>query len=250
MVLEERFEQTNTFDIPFSKERHPSYFQIAIDGPMGAGKTAVSEMVAKELGLLFISTGQLYRSLTLLALRENVSLDDEQGLLQLLQSHNIVLKPASHTDGNEKACVYIDDEDVTEYLHDNVISQKTPQAARHKLVRAEIVKKQQAFIDSGSVIMEGRDITHTVLPQAQLKIYLDAAPEARAYRRWLDVVVKNPKITLEDVLADLYARDAQDSKENLRKVPGVWIIDTTDMPIEDVVNVICDRVRAMMGKLI
>ncbi len=261
MVLKES--APPTIDQSPPKERLPSYFQIAIDGPMGSGKTTVSELVAKALKeskFLFVSTGQLYRALTLLAFRAatfdgklneeklQLLLDDEAALLQLLFDHVIRLEPASSL--HDKACVFIDDEDVTHLLNTKIMSKKTPVAARHKLVREEVVKRQQALVEASNVIMEGRDITHKVLPGAQLKIYLDADENVRAHRRYLDLVAENPKLTEEDVLADLRERDAIDSEKNLKFVPGVWKIDTTEMSIDEVVKLICDRVLAMTGKLL
>lgn len=222
----------------------PKSFQIAIDGPVAAGKGTVSRLVAERLGFLYVDTGAMYRSAALIAVRNNIDFADEAAIVEELKKHTIDLDTPSEQESDGRLItVSIDGEDVSWEIRTKEISNKTPIVAQLPKVREELVRQQQKIASTKNVVMEGRDITHTVLPDAQLKIFLTAKPEERAERRHQEMLSRGVDVTYEEVLADLQERDRVDSQKNLKVVENVWLLDTTGKPIEDVVAEIEERVQ-------
>ena len=222
-------------------------FQIAIDGPVAAGKGTVSRLVAKRLGFLYVDTGAMYRVSAYLAHINRVPFENAQGVLELVQKHTIFMRTPTEDENDGRQCtVLLDGEDVSWKIRTETIGQGASIVASQKILRAELVKQQQEIAKSQSVVMEGRDITFRVLPNAQLKIFLTATDTERARRRHMELLEKGQDVTFEVVHTDLLERDKRDMERDvdpLHIVPGAWVIDTSTLNIEAVVNLIVQKVE-------
>lgn len=224
-------------------------FQIAIDGPVAAGKGTVSRLIAKRLGFLYVDTGAMYRVAALLAHRASVPFENAQAVLDLVQKSVISMRPPKEDEADGRQCtVLLDGEDVSWKIRTETISAGASVVASHKVLRAELVRQQQAIAQSQSVVMEGRDITFRVLPEAQLKIFLTATDTERARRRHMELLEKGQDVTFEEIHSDLLERDKRDMERDvdpLHIVPGAWVIDTSTLTIEDVVEMVVSKVQSM-----
>ena len=208
--------------------------RIAIDGPAAAGKSTTAKMIAKKLSYIYIDTGAMYRSLTYKALENQVDLTNGSALAELLKNIKIELKVA----GNEQL-VYVDGEDVTKKIRDHDVTNAVSQVAAHRLVREEMVKRQQQLAKNGSVVMDGRDIGTEVIPEAELKIFLVASVEKRAKRRHDENIAKGYPSDLETIKDEIQARDKLDSEREvapLKKAEDAIEIDTSTLSIDEVVD--------------
>ena len=209
---------------------------IAIDGPSGAGKSTVAKRIAKQLGYLYIDTGAMYRAVGLKALRSNVPLDDPQQLIALARRARIELKGSV-----ENYQVFLDDEEITQDIRDEAVSQAASKVSAISDVRKILVEAQQNMGKAGSVVMEGRDIGTKVFPSADLKIFLDASERTRAERRFLENQQRGVHLGLEETLADIKERDERDSQRAdspLVRANDAYHLDSSDKSIEEVVQVI------------
>lgn len=216
--------------------------QIAIDGPVGAGKSDISKRLAEKLGILYLYTGVMYRAVTYVCMREGIDISDEQAVAKRLSTLYIELRP-TFTNGHPWVHVFVKGEhtNVTHDLFDKDVEKATPTVAAYKAVRQEMVKRQQQIAAGQNVVAEGRDIGLRVLPNAQLKIYLTATLEERAKRRFNLMRQDNQTITYEQVLEETIRRDEADMIrviDPLRKLPDAWELDSTGMTQDEVVNVI------------
>jgi cytidylate kinase len=228
-------------------------FQIALDGPVAAGKGTVARMVADKLGFLYIDTGAMYRATALAAKEQGMDLSDEKKVAQVAKSADIVLrKPTNSELDGRPITVLLNGKDVSWEIRKPEFSELSSQVGKLLSVRVELVKKQQAMAKNQSVVMEGRDICEVVIPNANLKLYLDATPEVRAKRRLIDLNNQEKKNntnivhTYEEVLAALKARDDADmhrANSPLKVAEGAVRIDTTNLTIEQVVEVIVRKVK-------
>jgi cytidylate kinase len=230
-------------------ETNPHPFHIAIDGPVAAGKGTIAKLLANRLGFLYVDTGAMYRVAAFLAKNHQVSWDDEVRVAELVDAADILMRPPSEseTDGR-MTTVIVDGADVSWAIRTEIIGQGASAVAKLPKVRQVLVAKQQQIAATQSVIMEGRDITFRVLPDAQLKIFLTASEPARAKRRHQELLTRGENISFEQVLSDLIARDKQDSERTtdpLQIVSDAWVIDTTDLSIEAVVDLIETKVKEM-----
>lgn len=223
-------------------------FQIAIDGPVAAGKGTVAKLVAGRLGFLYVDTGAIYRSLTLLANRSGVDWKNEDKMTTFVYETKPVVNLSVPGEGEKDgrlSTVTIGDEDISWLIRTEEISHAVGVVAQYKKVRAYVTEMARRIAGEQNVVMEGRDITSVILPGAQLKIYMDANPMARAKRRHDELLTRGDDVTLDQVYQELMTRDERDMRENLIKVPGVWVLDTTEMTIEEVVEAIVKRVEEM-----
>src|SRR6266849_6119993 len=211
---------------------------IAIDGPAGSGKSSVARLVASALGYLYLDSGAMYRALALKALERGVSLDDETQLAKLANETHIELR--SPTSEQEKAGiknrVFLDGKEVTEEIRTPEVAQAASRLATIAPVRAVLVAEQQSAGRGGGVVMEGRDIGTVVFPDAELKIFLEASPEVRAQRRWLEHEEKGEQVTLPEVLVEVRERDKRDRERKvspLVKAEDAVLIDNTAMDAEE-----------------
>jgi CMP/dCMP kinase len=224
-------------------------FQIAIDGPVAAGKGTISRLVAKRLGFLYVDTGAMYRVSCLLVSRLGIALEEEQQIVEAVKQHRISMHtPVGEELDGRLTTVLLDNEDVSWKIRTEEVSRGVPIVAAHKALRAELVRQQQAIAATQSVVMEGRDITFRVLPEAQLKIFLTATDTERARRRHLELLEKGQDVTMEQVHADLLKRDRYDMERDvdpLHVVPDAWVLDTSELTIEEVVQQVVSRVEEL-----
>src|ERR1700676_5177034 len=216
---------------------------LAIDGPAGSGKSSVARLVAGILGYLYLDSGAMYRALALKALQRNVSLDDETQLAKLTNETHIELKPP--TPEQEKAGiknrVFLDGTDVTQEIRTPDVAQAASRLATIAIVREVLVAEQQRAGAGGGVVMEGRDIGTIVFPKAELKIFLDAAPEVRAERRWKEAQEKGERLTLPEVFDEVIERDKRDRERKvspLIRAADAVLVDNTAMGIEETARLI------------
>ncbi|MBU0979016.1 MAG: (d)CMP kinase [Patescibacteria group bacterium] len=228
-------------------------FQIAIDGPVSAGKGTVSRLVADRLGLLYVDTGAMYRAVAFKALENHVSWDDEADLVKLIQDTKIELeRPTAKTADGRLVTVLLDRQDVSWQIRTEKIGQGASVVSTHKLVRQALVKIQQQIAQGQDVVMEGRDITSVVLPKANFKIYLTASPVVRAKRRHLDQLTKGHDMTYDEIYHNLVKRDKDDTQRQaspLLIVPGAWVIDSSDYSIMQVVDLIVDKAKIIRSQI-
>lgn len=217
-----------------------SGLQIAIDGPVGSGKTDISAKLAQALGLVFIYTGAMYRALALMCKRQGVSPKDTQSVLSLLSKTSIDLVPPLDQDDRPYR-VLLDGEDVTGMLFTPDIDIGASDVGVIPEVRKYMVKRQQELAQGKSVVMEGRDIGLRVLPNADIKIYLTADPYERSKRRLAQYTKAGKVMKLADMIEDTKRRDVQDTSratDPLQKLPDAWELDTTGVNQEKVVALI------------
>jgi cytidylate kinase len=220
---------------------------IAIDGPAAAGKSTVARAVAERLGTLLFDTGALYRVIALLALRGNVNPQDERELCRLARTARIEIRPPSVQDGR-LFDVLIAGEDVTWRIREPDIGHIVSQVSEHADVRAALLPLQRRIAAAGPVVMVGRDIGTVVVPDAGLKVYLDASPEERARRRYAESRVRDTSVTLNEVREETLARDAIDTTRAtapLRAADDATLVQTDDLDAEDVVEVIIGLAREL-----
>jgi cytidylate kinase len=203
---------------------------IAIDGPAGAGKSTLASRLARKLGYVNIESGAMYRALALKAIENDVSFDDEAALVELARASRIELQP--QLDGNR---VLLDGRDVSQRIRQPDVTEAASRVSVHLRVRAWMVDRQRELGARGGVVMEGRDIGTAVFPSAEVKIFLDAAPEVRGDRRFRQKPQAAPP---QAILEEMRARDRRDrtrAASPLIPAPDAVIIDSTNMDIDQVV---------------
>lgn len=218
--------------------------RIAIDGPAAAGKSTVAKMIAEKLNITYIDTGAMYRALTLKALEQNINVNEEQSLLKLLQDLNITL-----IQNESEQTVLVNDEDVTLDIRSEHVTKNVSLIAQHRLVREEMVNRQRAMAESGSVVMDGRDIGTHVIPDAEVKIFLIASVEERAERRHKENLKRGFTSNLEQIKKEIEQRDLQDMNREtapLKKAKDAIEIDTTSLTIQNVVDLIIKSAQNML----
>lgn len=211
---------------------------IAIDGPSAAGKSTIALALAQQLGYLYFDTGVMYRAVTLAALERGIAIADEAAVVKLAQQVDIDVCPPTKDDGRQYT-VCLDGDDVTWDLRRADVERNVSPVSAYPLVRAALTVQQRRIAERGRVIMVGRDIGTVVLPNAELKVYLDASVETRARRRHLENLQRGVERPYEEVLADMRRRDKIDSERAtapLRAADDAVIIDTTAMSIPEVVQ--------------
>jgi cytidylate kinase len=233
-------------DDPLSSPEPARKIIVAIDGPSGAGKSTIARHLARHFGLLNLETGAMYRAFALKALRVGLTLDDAAGLESLAAQTTIGLEP-----GDEHNCVLLDGEDVTALLRNQTVTDAASRISVFPAIRAWMVSLQQQMGAQGGVVMEGRDIGTVVFPQAEVKIFLDAAPEVRGLRRY-EQMGPAPAMQPAEVIRDLRARDERDrnrADSPLRPAPDAVLVDSTDMTLEQAVKAVEDIVAARLVAL-
>jgi len=204
---------------------------VAIDGPAGSGKSTVASMLARRLGFRYLDTGAMYRALTWIARRDDADLTDGVALGDLARAHPVSFGADGH--------VEVDGEDVTAAIREAGIDRLVPTVARHPQVRQVMRERQRALAVGGDSVIEGRDIGSVVVPNAELKVFLVADPEVRARRRTAD----RPGVAVGTLAADLLARDERDAV-NTKPAEDAVLLDTTDLTVDEVVELIADLVGA------
>lgn len=224
-------------------------FQIAIDGPVAAGKGTISRLVAQRLGFLYVDTGAMYRVTAYLAVQNDAAFTDEETLVKLIKACKLEMRnPTEEERDGRLTTVLVDGDDVSWKIRTEEVSAGSSKVAVLPQVRATLVKKQQEIAATTDVVMEGRDITYRVLPDAQLKIYLTAGDVVRAKRRHVQLQTRGEDITFQEVYRELLQRDKQDTEratDPLKIVPEAWVIDSSDLSIEQVIDMIVERANVM-----
>lgn len=216
----------------FRAEIDPRNTIIAIDGPAGAGKSTIARHLARHFGLLNLETGAMYRAFALKALRDEVPLDDPAALQKLAEETTIRLEP-----GEDENRVLLDDEDVTGLIRNQLVTDAASRVSVYPAIRAWMVRLQQQMGAEGGVVIEGRDIGTVVFPHADVKIFLDAAPEVRGQRRF-DQLGSKSTVPPEDVIRELHLRDERDrnrADSPLKPAPDAVLLDSTNMTLDEVV---------------
>ncbi|HGA0511707.1 TPA: (d)CMP kinase [Bacillus pacificus] len=219
---------------------------IAIDGPAAAGKSTVAKVVAKKLSYVYIDTGAMYRTITYAALEQKVDIENEEQLMEVVKNVKIEFQQGENTQ-----LVFLNGQDVSEVIRTPEVTNRVSIVAKHRLVREEMVRRQQELAEKGGVVMDGRDIGTHVLPDAEVKIFMLASVEERAERRHLENMNKGFDSNLEQLKEEIAQRDKLDSEREvspLKKADDALELDTTSLSIEEVVQKIMSIVLGVFAK--
>ena len=209
---------------------------IAIDGPSCEGKSTISKMLAKKLGIIYLDTGAMYRAVALYVSRKGVDVNDRDKVVPLLTEIGIEFRG----EGDEKR-IYLNGEDVSAAIREHAVSKMASDVSKIKEVRLFLVEQQRAIAKKNDVVLDGRDITSFVLPDSKYKFFLTATPEERARRRYEELKAKGSDISYETVLADVNDRDYNDTHRDfapLVQTEDAVLIDSTDLSTDEVIEVI------------
>lgn len=207
-------------------------FVVAIDGPAGTGKGTITSLISKEMGLVNIDTGATYRCVALYAIRNNIKLEETEKIIASLENIQIDMK---NENGEQK--VFLNREDVSKEIRSKEVTLIVSQVSSIKEVRYKMVEIQRNLAKGKNVIMEGRDITTVVFPNADVKIYMDAEEKERAKRRYKELQEKGIEMSYEEVLKNIRARDKNDREKEvgaLKIAEDAIYLDTTNLSIEEV----------------
>ena len=215
--------------------------RVAIDGPAGAGKSTVARKLAERLGFLFVDTGALYRAATLGCLNGNVDLTDEQAVASRVEHMKVELR---------KGLPFLDGRDVSGEIRTSELTEGVKYLAANTRVRKIMTDAARKAAGGRDIVAEGRDAATVIFPEAQVKIYLDASTEERARRRHKELVEKGEKVTYDEVLKAIEARDRADfgrESDPLKIAVGAHVIDTTGLTIGQVVDKLENLVKQKVG---
>lgn len=216
-------------------------FVVAVDGPAGSGKGTVTQKIAKDMNLISIDTGAMYRCVTLYMLRKNIGLQEKEKINELLKNIKIEFKKENYVDK-----VFLNDEDVSKLIREKDVNEFVSQVSHIVEVRENITNLSRKVAEGKEVIMEGRDIGTNVFPDAEIKIYLDATPEERAKRRLKQNIEKGIQIPFEEIVENIKFRDYNDKTSPvapLKQADDAIYIDSSNMDIDEVVRVIEDIIN-------
>lgn len=211
----------------------PAFFQVAIDGPASAGKSTIAKILAQNLHFVYVDTGAMYRAVTVAAKKAGLSYEDEAGITALLPKITIEFKP-----GTPVQRVFLNGQEVTDEIRSTETTNNVSLVSSYAAVRKDMVNKQREMTEKNPVIMDGRDIGTTVLPNAQVKIFLVASVDERAERRYKENKQKGMAVDLKTLKEEIEARDYKDSHRAispLTKADDAIVVDTTGIGIDQVV---------------
>lgn len=209
-------------------------YNIAVDGPAGAGKSTIAKAVAKRMNLIYVDTGSMYRALALFIVRQKIALDDREKIIEKCGGADVTIR---YEDGVQ--VVYLNGENVNAYLRTEEVGNAASVISQIPEVRRKLVELQRKLAAESDCIMDGRDIGTCVLPHAQKKIYLTASSEVRAKRRCEELRAKGEACDLKKIQADIEERDYRDMHREtspLKQAEDAVLVDTSDMTIEEVVE--------------
>ena len=221
-------------------------FKIAIDGPGGAGKSTVAKAVARELGIVYVDTGALYRTIGYYVRSKDVSPKDNEEVTALLPEISIEVK---YLDGSQR--VYLNGEDLGDKIRTPEMSMYASAVSAIPAVRSFLLDTQRDIARKNSVIMDGRDIGTVILPDAEVKIFMTASAECRAKRRYNELTAKGVEAKYEDVLREMNERDHNDSTRDIAPTAAAEdavLLDTSDMSFDEVVAAVIDLTNKKIGK--
>ena len=219
---------------------------ITIDGPAASGKSTTARMAAERLGYTHIDTGAMYRAVTLKVLRAGLSPDDSAGIAGMLPTTHVVL-----VRGQNGLRVMLDGEDVTDAIRTARVTRAVSAVSSHAAVREAMVREQRAMGKDGGIVLEGRDIGTVVFPDADLKFFMVAGIKSRAQRRQKELAERGEKISLESLEREIAERDTRDASRAvspLRKADDAIVVDTSDLKIEEQVELVVGTARKKIGK--
>ena len=209
---------------------------IAIDGPAGAGKSTIAKKAAGELGFIYVDTGAMYRAVAVYLTESDISASDEDLVEKSIADISVEIK---YEDGAQQ--VYLNGENVTSLLRTEATGNMASKTSKYKAVRSKLVDLQRELAAAENVVMDGRDIGTTVLPDANVKIYLTASSDARARRRYDELKAKGEECDLQKIKEDIEQRDYQDMHRDispLKQADDAVLVDSSDMGIDEVVEAI------------
>ena len=213
-------------------------FNIAIDGPAGAGKSTIARLAAKRLGFVYVDTGAMYRAIALYFLRKGIRPEDVQTIASLVQGAEITIR---YVDGTQQ--VILNGEDVSGQIRTEEVGNMASATSAIPAVRAHLMELQRNLAASANVIMDGRDIGTCILPDADVKIFLTASTSVRAMRRYRELQEKGMMCNLEEIEQDIIERDARDMNREtapLKQAEDAMLLDSSDMTLEQVVQAILE----------
>ena len=216
-------------------------FNVAIDGPAGAGKSTIAKLVAKELNFIYVDTGAMYRAIALFLLNKGISKDDEKAIADVCGEIDIEIK---HADGLQQ--VWLNGQDVSTEIRREAVGNMASATSVYSCVREKLLSLQRDIAATQDVIMDGRDIGTCILPNAQAKIYLTASVSTRAKRRYQELCEKGVSCDLEEIKKDIEDRDYRDMHREispLKQAEDAVLVDSSDMTIEQVVERIVEICR-------
>lgn len=216
-------------------------YNIAIDGPAGAGKSTIAKMAAKKLDFIYVDTGAMYRAMALFFLRREIDAKDEKKIAEACEHINVTI---AYQEGEQQ--VLLNGENVNAFIRTEEVSMMTSNTSKYPAVREKLLYLQRELAAANNVIMDGRDIGTCVLPDAELKIYLTASASERAKRRYLEQKERGVESDLAQIERDIIARDEQDMNREiapLKQADDAIYLDTSDMTIEEVVTKIVSLVQ-------
>ena len=219
-------------------------FNIAIDGPAGAGKSTIAKQLAKKLGYIYVDTGAMYRAISLYLIRKNIAADDVEGIKSVLDDINIKLEY-----DNDTQVVMLNGENVNGLIRTEEVGAMTSASSKNACVREKLVELQRAIAAENNVIMDGRDIGTCVLPNANLKVYLTASSKTRAERRWKEYKEKGIECNFNKIEEDIIDRDNQDMTREvspLKQADDAVLVDSSNMTIDEVIDAIYNLANERM----
>ena len=221
--------------------------KIAIDGPSGAGKSTLAKRIAKELGIIYIDTGALYRSVGLWVSRKGISTDDKEGIVASLEGISVEL--GFDSEGSQR--VYLCGEDVSGLIRTPEIARYASSVSAIPEVRALLFGMQRDIAEKNSVVMDGRDIGTVILPDADVKIFLSASDRARAERRAKELAEKGECVSVEDILAQMKERDRRDATREIAPAvaaPDAIPLDNSQLDLDGSVEAALEIIKGKLNK--
>lgn len=217
-------------------------YNIAIDGPAGAGKSTIARRVAAELSFIYVDTGAMYRTIALYLIKEAIDAGDEKAVAAALDQIEIAIR---YENGEQQ--VLLNGENVSGLIRTEQVGNMASKAAALPCVRAKLLELQRELARTHDVVMDGRDIGTNILPKAQLKVYLTASVETRAQRRYKELLEKGQTCSLEQIKEDIEKRDYQDMHREtapLRQAEDAVLVDSSDMTVAEV----AEKIKSLCKK--
>ena len=209
-------------------------FNIAIDGPAGAGKSTIAKRLAKDLGFVYVDTGAMYRAMAYFFIKKDISSDELEKISKECDNINITI---SYLDGEQQ--VILNGENVNGYIRNEEVGNMASAISVYPVIREKLVELQRKLADSENVIMDGRDIGTVVLPNANVKIYLTASSKVRALRRFEELTAKGISCNLDEIEKDIIERDNRDMNREtspLKMADDAVLIDSSELDIDGVID--------------
>ena len=216
-------------------------YNVAVDGPAGAGKSTIAKLVAKKMGYIYVDTGAMYRGLAIHFLKKGIDPEEKEAVVEACRDAEVTI---GYESGVQQ--IYLNGENVTDMLRTEEVGNMAFRTSAIPEVREKLLELQRSLAREKDVIMDGRDIGTNILPDADVKIYLTASVETRAKRRYDELKEKGESCDLEEIARDIKARDERDMTRDiapLKKAEDAVLVDSSDMTIEEVVGRICSLCR-------